>query len=433
MKPMEYMNLLAVKAEMDKCSTCAACQAGCPLYENTLSETSTARGRIRMARAVMDGRLDLSVRMEDYFNFCLSCMSCSAGCPSGVDVMKVFAAARAEIAETRGLPWTQRIIFRHILPYPRRLNLLAKAVGLASLAYEYAPRWIAKVFPFAPGGVRRVLPGLLRVNLRSRLAESHSPNPAKAGGSVRKVAYFSGCMTDLAYPETGVSVAERLKEAGIEVVFPKAQVCCGAPAFYSGDMETTRKLARVNMDAFAGPDIDAIVVSCATCGSTLSHGYMELFPDDERARAFASKIVDFQQLLIELSVEKLYERREGQGKKLKVTYHDPCHLRRGMGVSEQPRTLIKSLPNVEFVEMDNADMCCGGSGTFALKYYDKTVEFGRAKAEAIEKSGADIVVTSCPSCQLQLADAINRHGGKTPVMHTADLVDHVLPKGWPQG
>ena len=417
---MEYVNLLALQEEMEKCVRCAACQAGCPTYESSLTETMSARGRIRIARALIEGKLAPSARAASDFDMCLSCMKCMELCPARIDTVALFQAARADLAPQGRTGPLARFILRHILPHPRRLNILAKAVGLASMLYGAAPGFAARILPFSSGGKPRATPRLLQTNLRALLKNRTGPAAPRHGG-LRKVAYFSGCMTDLAYPDTGLAVMEQLEKAGVEVLYPEAQVCCGAPAWFAGDNETARKLALSNLDALATLEVDAVVVSCATCGSMLSHTLPRLAADDPRAQKLAAKVIDFQKLLVELGAERALA-GENSGRKLRVTYHDPCHLKRGMGVSAEPRTLIRSLPNVEFVEMEGADVCCGGAGAFTMNHPGQSAQFGAFKAQAVEASGADIVVTSCPSCQLQLTDAIQRAGLSTPVMHTAELV-----------
>ncbi len=420
---MKYDILESVRDELEKCTKCASCQAGCYTYELTASETLVARGKIRLAQGVLRGDLSISDRVANDFSQCLSCMNCQTACPVGVDTMKIFAAMKTEIRKEKGGGAISTFIFKWILPYPSRLNLLAKIVGLSSIFYKLAPNFLTGILPYSPGGVKRVTPDFLKRNLRSQVSENNPPVKTN-GGRPKRVVYFSGCMTDLAYPETGVSVIERLQGLGAEVIFPKKQLCCGAPSYYNGDMETTKQLALKNIEVLKELKPDAIVYSCATCGGILGETYRKLFPDNNDVKELADKVVDFQKLLLELHIDASSGANES-GDKLKVTYHDPCHLKRGMGVWKEPRELLKSLPNVEFVEMEGADRCCGGSGTFSLNYPKMSTDIGAFKANAIKKSGADIVVTACPSCQLQLSDALNRNGVKVKVMHTADLLDTV--------
>jgi len=281
MNRMKYEYLESVLDEIDKCVKCAACHSGCPTYERSFSETLSARGKIRLAQGILEGSIGLSERVEKDFSLCLSCLNCSDVCPPSVDTLKIFTAVRSHIYEEKKKSKIKQFIHEQVLPYPKRLNYLAKLTGVSSMFYKMAPGIIARYFPYAPGGKARVTPPLLQSNLRSRLKEVNKPADRK---TVRRVAYFSGCMTDLAYPDTGAHVVEKLNDAGMEVVFRKEQVCCGAPAYFAGDMGTARRLARENIEVFKNLDVDAIVISCATCGSVLKHAYLQILPETAQKR-----------------------------------------------------------------------------------------------------------------------------------------------------
>jgi len=336
--------------------------------------------------------------------------------------MKIVMATRAETVTSGPDGRLLRFINKHLLPHPARLNILARLVGVADLFYKLAPGFLTRYLPYTQGVAKRVTPDFLGRSLRSTLPAVNPGHAPPSAGRARRVAYFSGCMTDLAFPGTGASVVDTLNRAGVDVVFPKEQVCCGAPAWFGGDMDTARELAESNIKTLDALDVDGIVISCATCGSVLSHTYPELLDNSAEAKRVAGKIVDFQKLVAELGVEKIFGPTKNPGRKIRVTYHDPCHLKRGMDVYREPRTILRDTPGVDFVEMENADRCCGGPGAFSLTHYDAAMEYGRLKAEAIVNSGAEMVVTSCPSCQLQLADALRKFGADIPVTHTADLV-----------
>lgn len=423
---MKYEYLESVRTEIEKCVRCAACQSGCPTYEDSFSETLSARGKIHLLNAVLDGRLNFSSRLQDDLSMCLSCLNCKTACPAQVDTQKIFSFSLKQINKSGGGSVLESLVFKYVLPYPKRLSFFAKLVGIFCFCYKVAPKWLIGFLPYSPGGVKRVLPNFWSKNLRNILSETTPSlaNPIKS--SISKVAYFSGCMTDLAFSTTGESVVKHLLDVGVEVVFPKNQVCCGAPAYFGGDDEAFRNLVDHNISVFNELDVDAIVCSCATCASILKHYYSEVAGAD--FTRFTSKVVDFQQLLVTLGMNSVYKMKKAGGYNIRVTYHDPCHLKRGLGVFEQPRTLIKSLPNVEFIEMEKADRCCGGSGIFSINHYPEAIDHGRIKAESIAKTEADYVVTSCPSCQLHIADALNRFGLSTPVISGPELLDLALQR-----
>ncbi len=419
----KYQLLESVRSEIDKCVKCAACQFQCPTYESSYSETQNARGKIRLAQGAMEGKLELSPRLSYEFFHCLSCLNCADVCPPSVDTLKIFSAMRAEIVAEKGMGALEKIFYKQILPYPNRLNIIAKLAGLGGAIYLHAPDFLSRYFPYTGSGSRKGLPQFMGRNLRSILPQV-SPAVGASDGKKGRAVYFSGCMTDLAFQETGVKVVEQLNAMGMEVLFPKDQLCCGAPAYFAGDFETARRIAIRNTQVLSEVEADAIVYSCGTCGSVLNHAYRQLLPEHDGVKTNAGKLREFSQLMAESQATQ----KNIKGKKLRVTYHDPCHLRRGMGVNVEPREILKGLPQVEYVEMENADSCCGGAGTFTLSYYEDAKQYGQAKAGAIIASGADIVATACPSCQIQLVDALKQSDSNIRVMSVAEVVGLSIPR-----
>jgi glycolate oxidase iron-sulfur subunit len=229
------------------------------------------------------------------------------------------------------------------------------------------------------------------------------------------VAYYTGCLTNYVYPGTGLAVLDVLRRNGAEVVIPE-QWCCGIPALASGDEASAAALARRNIEAFQKAGVDAVITDCASCGSML-HDYADLIGTGE-ARSFAGKVMDFSRFL-----DDAVDFRPGaQEIALKATYHDPCHLRRGQGVYVAPRKLIRAVPGLEFREMNEADRCCGAAGSFNLSHYDLSNRIGKRKATNIRSTGADLVVTACPSCIMQIDHVLRQEQAPVQVMHLAELL-----------
>jgi glycolate oxidase iron-sulfur subunit len=240
-----------------------------------------------------------------------------------------------------------------------------------------------------------------------------------------KVGYFSGCMTDFVFPQLGKRIIDFLARNGVEVWVPREQGCCGAPVFRgAGDFETGRKMADANVKAFEG--FDYVVTDCASCASALKEYASFLADTPERKKAYTSfggKVREISQFLVdELKLPPSAYKPSPQARGKKVTWHDPCHLSRHLGITSQPRQIIKSIPTVKFVEMPNADRCCGMAGTFSLYYYDLSKKIADKKAAAVKASGADIVVSSCPGCEIQLIDSMVRNKLPVKVMHIMELL-----------
>jgi glycolate oxidase iron-sulfur subunit len=240
-----------------------------------------------------------------------------------------------------------------------------------------------------------------------------------------RVGYFMGCVSDYVFVEHGKHLIDFLTRNGVEVIVPKEQGCCGAPVFLgAGDFETGRKMADTNIKAFE--DVDYIIASCATCTSSMRDYTKYLADTPERVEAYAKfkeKQLDISQLLVDVLKlpDSAYEAAdEVKGKK--VTWHDPCHLTRHIGVTAQPREILKAINGIEFVEMPDADKCCGMAGSFSIYYYDLAKKIADKKIAAIKATGADIVATGCPGCEIQLIDGIVRNKLPVKVMHLMDLI-----------
>jgi glycolate oxidase iron-sulfur subunit len=197
------------------------------------------------------------------------------------------------------------------------------------------------------------------------------------------------------------------------------------PAFGSGDEETPQSLARKNIAAFQQEGIEKIVAPCASCAAMLKLDYPHLFEETDpfrpEALAFADKISDASMVLDRVP-DPFPPKRENGKKALKVTYHDPCHLRRKLGIFQEPRNVLKSLPGVEYVEMREANRCCGQGGSFNIANYDLSLKILDKKIQAIEETGADIVTTSCSGCLLQLLDGLHQAGLKMEAKHLVEMV-----------
>ena len=402
---------------------CGGCQAVCPTYIETRDESMVARGRLVLSESVIEGKLGLTDGLKERLSSCLSCMACSESCPTGVDVVKLLTAVRSRIVEERGLDPLSSVILRWILKDEMALLSAAKLMALCARIYNSLPSdgLFGKLIPFTRGGTKRVIPPFGRRHLRRGL-----PEVIKADNPVLRVAFYTGCMTDLVYQDIGRAVISVLKKGNVEVILPKGQICCGAPAYYIGDRKTAIELAKRNIEIFKTLKIDAIINCCATCGAMLKEIY-PLLIDSKDSKLISDKTVDIQKFIadrFEIFKPPLTPPfiKGGQGG-FRVTYHDPCHLRRGQNIISPPREILKNIPWIEYIEMEDADRCCGGGGTFSLKYYDLSMSIGKYKADKIKKSRADVIATACPSCQMQIGDILNRAGIKAEVVHIVQLLD----------
>lgn len=418
-KKVDARALLASVAEAaERCNRCGFCQAGCPTYKVTGVEWMTARGRIALARAAIEGRLPLeNLELSEPVWSCLGCDGCTMHCPPAIRTDEIMDAVREALVAKGGEPLIQRLIMRGVLPHPIMLAAAAKGMSLAQ-STGLMPLG-AKVGGLFLGGqvgeAAEVLPPVSGTTAREAIGKIEP-----LANSKLRVAYFLGCATNLLWPDVGAATVRVLRRNGIDVTVPEV-VCCGKPAQGYGDRATAWTLAAKNVDRLAALDVDYIVVDCATCGSFLET-YPDLLADDparaERAAKLAHKVKNVVSLLAETGVEGY--RGEVAAR---VTYHDPCHLAHFHGITKEPRAVLAGVPGVEYVEAAEADLCCGGAGTFGLRERDLSLKVLDRKMANFAETEAGIIATACPSCMLQLAYGVRRAGLNAEVLHVVQVID----------
>jgi glycolate oxidase iron-sulfur subunit len=420
-----YEQIKRFESDLGQCMKCGFCTFWCPVYQEERLEPSVARGKNMMIRGLLAGELDYTKEYADRLNKCTLCMACTANCPSKANIPNVIVAARADTVKARGLKFPYNIIYHWLIP---RRTLFGRVVRFTS--------WFQGIFmPRTEGTIRHLSMFLSALGKRRnipqiapRFLRQMVPVVSKPPDGVKttmKVGYFTGCMTDFVFPELGRHIIDFLTKNGVEVIVPQEQGCCGAPVFLgAGDFETGRKMADSNTKAFEA--VDYVISDCATCTSALKDYPKFLADTPERKEAytkFAGKILDISQFLVDvLKLPASAYRAAPEVKDKKITWHDPCHLNRHLGITSQPRQIIKSIPDIEYVEMPNADRCCGMAGSFSLYYYDLSKQIADKKVEAIKSTGADIVVSSCPGCEIQLIDSLLRNKVPIRVMHIMELL-----------
>jgi iron-sulfur cluster protein len=340
----------------------------------------------------------------DPTQLCIGCGQCVEVCPTLVDTPRMVLALKERMATEQGLPRGKSILHRHILPHPKRLRL-------ALAGAQRLPGWAS---PFSGDGA---WPRPTGTSFQQRFREARLVN---ARG---RVAFYCGCLMEHIYPEMAEAVVESLKRCGLEVLYPQGQVCCGAPAIFDGDRQGGLSLARRNISALEGVQADHIITACPSCSLVLRQQYPRLMAGDRtwerRAQAIAAKIRDFSPFILDARSTRAGV-RPSPGLRT-VTYHDSCHLKRSLGVSQEPRRLLAEA-GYQVVEMAGADSCCGFGGYFSLEYPQLSRAILEQKLEAIEATGADLVATDCPGCILHIGEGLRRRGNPIQVRHTAQLL-----------
>jgi glycolate oxidase iron-sulfur subunit len=416
---MDYPELQAFGDDLYRCVKCGSCRSVCPVFAELERESSVARGKLALIEEIAEGKLEVEKRSEDIISLCLGCSACVENCSNGVRAVEIIMAAREALVNTRGLSLPKKMILRRLLNTTRFMPMLLKSGSLLQGLF-------LKRIPGESGlHLRFSLPYLDKKRFIPPLAkkfflEKHGGKEIKAEREVERVGYFVGCVANYLFPSIGEATLKLLKDRGTSIMALDKQGCCGLPAYGVGDMQTFRELALRNIKSIEKSGLNKIIVSCSSCAFAFKKLYPKIYPDDERVNKTSTKIVEISQYLNALP--RVTSHQLPATRTVKVTYHDPCHLNRELGIKKEPREILRSIPGIELIEMNNASRCCGSGGSFNLSHYDLSLKILDKKMESIRDTGAEIVVTSCSGCMLQLKDGAHQKGMKVEVLHLAEAI-----------
>ncbi len=405
---------------IEKCVHCGFCLPVCPTYVLWGQEMDSPRGRIYLMKLAAEGGTDMNANWVGHFDSCLGCMACMTACPSGVDYGRLIEATRSQIERnTQRSPGEKR--HRHFMfetfTRPERLKRLRLPLLVYQKSGLQALLRASGILNFLPKQMRAMEALLPRIGPREAVAEI---TPA-VGEKRRRVGLLLGCVQREFFPQVNAATARVLAAEGCEVVAPQSQPCCGALLVHAGEEAAAMELAKKTIDAFERANVDAIVTNAAGCGSNVKE-YGHLLRDDpgyaERAKQFAAKCKDISEVLTSFE-----PRAQRHPLKLRVAFHDSCHLQHAQGVRAQPRALLARIPDLQLAEIPEAAICCGSAGIYNLVQPDAANAIGDRKANLIAPLKADVIATGNPGCVLQLQASLARNGHPTPVLHTIQLLD----------
>jgi glycolate oxidase iron-sulfur subunit len=422
--------LKKVEDQLIVCMRCGMCQSVCPVFAETGREADVARGKL----ALLDGLLREAFKdptgVQERLSRCLLCGSCAANCPSGVKVLDIFIKARVVITSFAGLSPVKKILFRKLLAQPALFDRLLE--------------WGARFQGIFIHPVDDLL-GTSCARFVSPLGDRHfsalAPEPfhrrvralnTQIGSSKLKVAFFTGCLIDKVFPKIGTAVLQALSHHGVGVFIPGELGCCGIPALSAGDTDTFNKLLHHNLKELRSQNFDYLITACATCTSTIKKLWPTmaetLTPQAlDGVTSLAEKTLDISEFLVEKCGVQLKPKHEPVQKPL-ITYHDPCHLKKSLGIAVQPRIVLQANTTFHFEEMKEADKCCGCGGSFNLQHYGLSSTIGRHKRDNIVDSGCSVVTTSCPACMLQISDMLSQANDRVEVKHVVEVYVGSLEK-----
>ena len=403
------------------CVHCGMCLPTCPTYRLTGQEASSPRGRLWMMKSVADGRLDLlDPEFDEQMYQCLNCRACEAVCPSGVHYGPLVEAARSQLEQHRPRPVWQRV-GRKVgldLPFSRVSRMRTMVNGLRlyqRVGLSAALRRMGVLRVLRLESLEAMLPPISQPPLVSG-RESWEPEVVQD-----RVDLFNGCIMSTVFSNVNRATGRVLAHNHVATAVPAAQQCCGALHVHSGMMDEARKLARINIDAFARDGESPIIVTAAGCGAALKE-YGFLLKDDlayaARAQQFSNRVQDVSEYLAARELVPPTHTVMGT-----VTYQEPCHLAHAQRITTQPRKLLLQVPGLELMEMNESSLCCGSAGIYNIIRKQMADDLGDRKAGHVIDTCADCVVTANPGCHMQLRTSLRRNGSEMPVRHIVEILD----------
>ena len=390
------------------CVHCGLCLQSCPTYTELGTEADSPRGRILLLRALEEGKIDPTEDVIGHLDSCLGCRACEPACPSGVPYGSLIEAARPFLEKHRSPPARlARSTLDAMLTRAPLRNALAAPLGLVA-----GKPWAAKL-------ARATSSSLLAyaAALPARRKTPRSPQRLDPEGAHRGTALLlTGCVAETSFPETAVAIGRLLTQAGVRVLLPSKPTCCGALSMHLGQEERARELGRDLTESSYDGSIQWYVPTASGCGAHL-RGYEELLDEDPRAGEIASRTRDPLELLAELGLPPAKSPIAET-----VAIHDPCHLVHAQGVKEAPRRLLAEIPEMEFVDLPEAEYCCGSAGTYNLTERPLAKRLLERKLDAIESTGARIIAAANPGCLLQIRAGAILRGLPLEIVHPVELL-----------
>ncbi len=409
--PIERLGIrgVAMATTVENCVHCGLCLPACPTYQLLGQEMDSPRGRIMLMKTALEGSLPLA-EARPFIDRCLGCLSCDTICPSDIHYGELLLSFRAHAEESGARGKLSDLLVRRLavetMSHPARFRIAALVGTLMRPLRGLLPSRLAAILELLPPALPAAIP---------------LPEIVPAEGERRaRVTLLTGCAQSVLAPGINRAAVRVLARNGVEVVIPRGQGCCGAIAFHVGDARRARALARRNMRVFP-TDVDALITTTAGCGSGIRE-YGLLFggmSDASVAGEFAARVRDVHVFLDELGLRT----PRGQVHPHRLAYHDACHLQHAQGITEAPRRLLQQVPELELVQLDEMEMCCGHAGTFNIEQTEIAGRLGARKATVVLRSGATGLVSGNIGCIAQIGAHLRSTGSTLPVFHTIEVLD----------
>ena len=408
------MNKFNYTAISDDCVKCGKCKPVCTIFNINQDEATSPRGFIDLLGAYERNELELDKTAKDIFESCFLCTNCVEVCPNDLPTDMIIEQVRSDIAKKFGIAWYKRLFFfllrhRKIMDFMSKLGWMFQtcALKLDEKKQSALPRFSLPIVK-----KDRVLPFADSTSFLNKYpANIKALNKVHDENKKNKVAIFIGCMSNYTYTNTGDALVKILKKLELDIMIPKKQLCCGAPAYFTGAFDTVDYLAKKNIEYFETwiDEVDAVIIPEATCSAMIKQDWEHYFHNQPEWKARAKKLSEkifMATKWLENSTD-LKNLLASSGKKFDelVTYHDPCHAKKMQGIWQEPRNLLKQ--NYVLKEMSDSNRCCGFGGvTMQTEKYDFAKAAGAPKAAMIKETKAQIVSAECSACRMQITNSL---------------------------
>ena len=430
--------MLDLQQTASACVKCGKCIPHCTIYMVNRDEVTSPRGFLDLLGAYKRGDIELDSTSKDIFESCFLCTTCVTHCPSSLPVDVAIESVRVDIAQKYGIAWYKRAYF-YLLRHRKMADFVFKFMYfLMPCAFKQENGRLISRFKFFKNennklAKRSVFPIWRKSFLQQYQGEITPRNPTPPPNTLthKRVAIFIGCLSNYNYVNVGESLLEILSHLGIKAFVPHLQECCGAPAFFTGDVKSVAYLAKRNIEYFESfwESIDAMIIPEATCAAMIKKDWIHALSNEpewiERLNKLLPKIDMASSWLFHNT--PLQEILPQNFSTQSVTYHDPCHAGKVLENFKEPRTLLEK--SFVLKEMSDSARCCGFGGiSMQSSRYDLTLKAGKPKAEMIESSGAQVVSAECGACRMQIDNALTQIDSKVRFAHPLELIAQALKK-----
>ncbi len=421
------------------CVKCGKCLPDCTIFGINGDEATSPRGFIDLLGAYQRKEIPLDKNAKEIFETCFLCTTCVSVCPNSLPTDTLIENIRYEIAQKYGITWFKRIFF-YLLKHRKLMDFGFKlGAFFAPLLYRQTKNGdsIQPRFPL-PFVKNRIFGTMAQQSFLNSYPEEinffkSNDSASKDSTCIQdatKVAIFIGCLGNYNYKNVGESLLLILQKLGIRAKLAKKQKCCGAPAYFTGDFASVDALIRHNVEYFESfiDEVDAILIPEATCGAMVLEDWKHFAKKDLALQSriekllpkifMATKYLESKTNLVEY-LKAIEKNRKSE--KWSLTYHDPCHAKKVLGIYKEPRRLLEQ--NYHLIEMEEPSSCCGFGGvTIQTERFALASKVGSKKAKMIQKTQANFVTAECSACRMQLNNALHQEQVKIAFLHPLELI-----------